>query len=50
MAEKLNAALDALVTANAALANPARGGIVASVNELVARAKDAETLYSALNK
>jgi hypothetical protein len=48
--DKLNAALDALVKANAALANPAGGSAVVSVTEFSARAKDAETLYSALNK
>jgi hypothetical protein len=50
MVDKLNAALDALVKANAALANPAGSSGLVSVNELVARAKDAETLYAALNK
>ncbi len=50
MALKLNAALDALLKANTALATAAGPGTVAAVNDLVARAKDAQTLYAALNK
>jgi hypothetical protein len=49
-AQKLNMALDALVKANDALANADNGGIVATVNDLVARVKDAQTIHAALSK
>ncbi len=50
MALKLNAALDALLKANTALATSDGGGTLVAVTELEARAKDAQALYAALNK
>lgn len=49
-AQKLNMALDALVKANDALANADTGGIVATVNNLVTRVKDAQTIHATLSK
>jgi hypothetical protein len=49
-AQKLNAALDALVKANDALANADNGGILATIKDLVARVKDAQTIHAALSK
>jgi hypothetical protein len=49
-AAQLNAALDAVVKANQAIANASTGGIVAAVNDLIARAQAARTMQAALNK
>ena len=47
-ATRVNAALDAVVNVNQAIANAGTGGIVAAVNELVARANDAVAIHAAL--
>jgi hypothetical protein len=49
-ADQLNKSLDALVTANDALATAGTGGLVAVVNDLVARAKAAQDAQTALSK
>jgi hypothetical protein len=48
--KQLNAALDSLLAANNAIATTGTGGIVAVVNDLVARAKAAEAIQAALSK
>lgn len=50
VAERLNAALDAVVNANQAIAIASTGGIIASVDDLTARVKAAQTLQAVLNK
>ena len=50
IAQQQNKALDGLVTANAALATAGTGGIVAAVNDLVARAQAAQAMQAALAK
>ena len=47
-AKQVNAALDAVVNANDALANAGTGGAVAAVNDLVVRARHAKDILSAL--
>lgn len=47
-AVQLNGALDAILNANDALANAGTGGVIAAVNDLVARAKHAQDLLSSL--
>jgi hypothetical protein len=48
--QQLNAALDSLVIANHAIATAGTGGIVAAVNDLVARAQQAQAIQAALSK
>jgi hypothetical protein len=48
--QQLNAALDSLVTANDAIATAGTGGIVAAVNDLIARAQAAQAMEVALRK
>ena len=50
VAQQLNATLDGVVNANRAIAADGTGGIIAAVNDLIARAKKAQTIQSALNK
>lgn len=50
VAKQLNASLDALVNANDALANAGTGGIVAAVNDLIARAQNANNVLTAISK
>ena len=50
VAKQLNASLDALVNANNALATAGTGGFIAAVNDLVARGKHANDLFTSLNK
>ena len=47
-AKQVNAALEAVVNANDALANAGTGGAVAAVNDLVVRARHAKDILSAL--
>ena len=49
-ASRLNAALDALTEANHAIASAGTGGVMAAVNDLVARARAARALQSGLNQ
>lgn len=49
VAARLNATLESLTVANHAIATAGTGGIVAAVNDLVARAREAQGLDSALN-
>lgn len=49
-ASRLNAALDALVEANHAIATAGTGGVMAAVNDLVARARAARTMQSDLSQ
>lgn len=48
--KQLNTALDSLVATNKVIATTGTGGIVAAVNDLVARAKAAEAVQAALSK
>jgi hypothetical protein len=48
--QQLNASLDAIVSANQAIASAGTGGIVAAVNDLVARAQQAQAVQAALIK
>jgi hypothetical protein len=50
VAQQLNAALDAVVNANKAIASASMGGIIAAINDLIARAQAAQTIQRALNK
>jgi hypothetical protein len=50
VATQLNATLDAVVSANDAIAHAGTGGIVAAVNDLVARAQNARTVQAALSQ
>lgn len=50
VAKQLNASLDSLVNANEALANAGTGGIIAAVNDLIAKAQHANDVLSAINK
>ena len=50
VAEQLNASLDAIVVANQAIANGKAEKAMAAVNDLVARAKSAQSDVSTLNK
>lgn len=50
VALQLNATLDAVVRANNAIATTGTGGIIAAVNDLIARAQAAQTIQTALNK
>ena len=50
VASQLNATLDAVVSANDAIAHASTGGIVAAVNDLVARAQNARTIQAALSQ
>jgi len=50
VAAQLNATLDAVVSANDAIAHAGTGGIVAAVNDLVARAKSARAVQAALSQ
>ena len=47
---QLNATLDSLLNANEAIATAGTGGIVAAVNDLIARAQAAQAMAAALNK
>jgi hypothetical protein len=49
-AVQLNAALDGIVATNHAIATAGTGGVVASVNDLLARARAAQAMQSALGK
>lgn len=49
-AAQLNSALDGVAKANQAIANSSTGGIVAAVNDLIARAHAAQAMQIALNK
>ncbi|MBV8157053.1 MAG: hypothetical protein JO278_05320 [Dyella sp.] len=49
VAAQLNGTLDAVVSANDAIAHAGTGGIVAAVNDLVARAKSAQAVQAALS-
>jgi hypothetical protein len=50
VALQLNAALDAVLTANNAIANAGTGGIIAAVSDLIARAQAAQAIQATLNK
>jgi adenine/guanine phosphoribosyltransferase-like PRPP-binding protein len=50
VAKQLNAALDAMVTANDALANAGTGSVVAAVSDLVARGQSVNAMVTALGK
>jgi len=50
VADQLNSSLDAIVKANQAIADGSTSGIIAAVNDLVTRAKAAQTDQSTLNK
>jgi hypothetical protein len=50
VAKTLNAALDALVNANDALAHAGSGGLTAAVNDAVARGQSLNTLFSSISK
>jgi hypothetical protein len=50
VAIQLNASLDALVNANDALINAGTGGVIAAVNDLIARAQHANNILTAINK
>ncbi|MGA2223597.1 MAG: hypothetical protein ABSH41_04045 [Syntrophobacteraceae bacterium] len=50
VALQLNKALDAVLNANKAIASAGTGGIIASVNDLIARAQAAQSIQTALNK
>ncbi len=50
IASQLNDALDAIVKANDAIAHASTGGIIATVNDLVARAQAAVAIQAALSK
>ena len=47
---QLNKTLDALLNANKAIASAGTGGIIAAVNDLIARAQAAQAMQAALNK
>jgi hypothetical protein len=49
-AVQLNAALDSIVATNHAIATAGTGGVLASVNDLLARARAAQAMQSALGK
>jgi hypothetical protein len=50
VAKQLNGALDSVVNANDALASAGTGGIAATVNDLVARAQNANNILAAISK
>jgi len=50
VAKQLNAALDAVVNSNNALAQTGTGGVVAAVNDLIARAQHVNSIISTINK
>lgn len=50
VAKQLNASLDALANANDALANAGTGGVIAAVNDLIARAQHANNILTAISK
>jgi hypothetical protein len=50
IALQMNATLDAILNANKAIANAGTGGIIAAVNDLIARAQAAQAIQTALNK
>jgi hypothetical protein len=50
VAKQLNASLDSLVNANNALANAGTGGAIAAVNDLIARAQQANNVLTSINK
>jgi hypothetical protein len=50
LAARVNGSLDALLRANDAIANAGNGGIIASVNDLIARAQDAQKIAAAIGK
>jgi hypothetical protein len=48
--KQLNASLDSLVNANSAIATAGTGGVVAAVNDLIARAQHANSVLSSISK
>lgn len=50
LAIQLNKALDSVLIANKAIANASTGGIIASVNDLIARAQAVQSIQVSLNK